>query len=202
MARNKYTRTGRLERRTHDKVLIICGGETEKKYFDQFKSTYKDELKSISVETIKHKRENPCALVEAARRKEGYDEIWVVFDKDDFNDFDKAIDFAQRADVNCAFSNEAFEYWFLLHFANRTGSIPRAELNQILTKALGMNYEKANESLIKQMLESFEVLEEAERRAQVGHEKHIKESGNKPSHWCSCTTVYQLTKKLRKWSKG
>jgi len=51
------------------------------------------------------------------------------------------------------------------------------------------------------MLEKVEVLEEAERRAQVGYEKHIRESGNKPSDWCSCTTVYQLTKKLRKWGQ-
>ena len=196
---------GRYDRRSSTKgievkVLIMCGGETEKKYFDQFKTKFKDDLKSVSVETIKHKRDNPYAMVEAAAGKEGYDEIWVVFDKDDFPDFDQAIRLAERANINCAFSNEAFEYWCLLHFMNRTGSLSRAELKKLLTRSLGNEYEKANVASINTMLESLEILEEAERRAQVGHEKHIRDSGYSPSKWCSCTTVYQLTKRLRKWS--
>jgi len=182
------------------KLLIMCGGETEKKYFDQFKNKYRDDLKKVNVETVKHKRDNPYALVEAATSKEGYDEIWVVFDKDDFLDFDKAIKFAEKAGINCAFSNEAFEYWFLLHFENKTRLVSRPELNKLLTKALGTGYTKAGDAQVKVILENLEVLEEAERRAQVGHEKHMKESGKSPSNWCSCTTVYQLTKKLRKWS--
>jgi len=201
MNRNKYKRKEHPEKKVHDKVLIMCGGETEKTYFDQFKNKYKDNLKFVNVETIKHKRDNPYAMVEAAEKKEGYDEVWVVFDKDDFLDFDKAIDFARKANVNCAFSNEAFEYWFLLHFENRTGSISRFELNKLLTKALGAEYTKAGATQVKAILENLEILEEAERRAQVGHEKHIKESGKRPSDWCSCTTVYQLTKRLRKWSQ-
>jgi len=201
MSRNKYKRKEQPERKIRDKVLIMCSGETEKKYFDQFKLKYKDELKSVNVEIVKHKRDNPYAMAEAGASKEGYDEVWVVFDKDDFPDFNKAIDFARKANINCAFSNEAFEYWFLLHFENRTGLVPRSELNKLLTKALGTEYEKASESLTSAMLEKLEVLEEAERRAQVGHEKHIRESGRNPSDWCSCTTVYQLTKRLRKWSQ-
>lgn len=184
------------------KVLIMCGGETEKKYFDQFKSKYKDELKSIKVESVIHKRDNPYAMVEAATKKEDYDEIWVVFDKDDFPDFDTGIRLAKKNNINCAFSNEAFEYWFLLHFENRTGSMSRSELKRSLTKSLGAEYEKADDSVISRILKEVEELEEAERRAKVGHEKHIKESGKSPSEWRSCTTVYQLTKKLRNWSVG
>lgn len=47
--------------------------------------------------------------------------MWCVFDKDDFKDFDEAIRKSARyPKVNCAFSNEAIEYWFTLYFSNKT----------------------------------------------------------------------------------
>lgn len=46
-----------------------------------------------------------------------YQHVWIVFDKDDFRDFDEAIAEAQRAGFSCGWSNESFEYWLYLHFA-------------------------------------------------------------------------------------
>ena len=47
-----------------------------------------------------------------------FDRVWLVFDKDDFKDFNKAIADAKKEGMNCAWSNGAFELWFLLHFQN------------------------------------------------------------------------------------
>ena len=43
-----------------------------------------------------------------------YQNIWVVFDKDDFEDFDKAIKEGLNKGYNIAWSNQSFEYWLNL----------------------------------------------------------------------------------------
>lgn len=45
-----------------------------------------------------------------------FEKTWVVFDKDDFDDFDEAVRNAQTCGYGLAMSNECFELWYLLHF--------------------------------------------------------------------------------------
>lgn len=98
--------------------LIVCEGEnTEPDYFNAFRLTSSN-IKAVGQGI------NTVSLVQKAlrireeERKKGreYDQCWVVFDKDDFpdNDFNRAIALAQSNGMNAAYSNQAFEYWFLL----------------------------------------------------------------------------------------
>ena len=67
------------------------------------------------------------------------DECWVVFDKDDFNrNFNNAINKAEKNGLKVAYSNEAFELWFLLHFDPMESAIGRKDYNNKLTE----NYKK------------------------------------------------------------
>ncbi len=59
------------------------------------------------------------------------DECWVVFDKDDF---DNAINKAMKNKLKVAYSNEAFELWFLLHFNFMCSSIRRKDYNKKITE--------------------------------------------------------------------
>ena len=186
-----------------NKVFIMCGGETVEIYFNQYKNKHKRDLQNINIKVVAHKKSNPMAVVKAAiTQKTVYDEVWAVFDKDDFTDFDDAIVLALNNGIDCAFSNEAIEYWFILHFDNKTGAMSRNALKSELEKKLGFEYGKDSASILKVCNKIDSKLLIAEERAQIGHERHIVDSGNKPSYWCSCTTVYALTKRLRKWSKS
>jgi len=186
-----------------NKVLIICGGETEEIYFNQYKDKHKRDLQNINIKVVAYKKSNPMAVVKAAiSQKTVYDEVWAVFDKDDFTDFDDAINHAISNKIGCAFSNEAIEYWFFLHFENKTGAMSRNTLNSELERNLGFEYGKDSASIFRICDKICGKLFIAEERAQVGHERHIISSGNKPSEWCSCTTIYALTKRLREWSKS
>ncbi|MFM2268028.1 MAG: hypothetical protein RL757_1469, partial [Bacteroidota bacterium] len=53
-------------------------------------------------------------------RNRVYDEVWAVFDRDSFPDknFNNAINKGEdlKQKINCAWTNEAFELWYLLHF--------------------------------------------------------------------------------------
>ncbi|MCG8321736.1 MAG: RloB family protein [Cytophagales bacterium] len=101
-------------------ILIVCEGEnTEPSYFRQFK------LSSATVKPI-GEGYNTTSLVRRANQlseEKKYDQVWCVFDKDDFDpvDFNNAITTAETSGFNVAYSNQAFEYWIILHFEDHQG---------------------------------------------------------------------------------
>jgi len=199
MNRDKYRRKAPAMQ-IKDRVLIMCGAQTEEIYFNQFKEKNRGVLRNVTVIVVAFKKSNPLAVVEAAiTRKDDYDEVWAVFDKDDFVDFEKAIALAESSGINCAFSNEAIEYWFLLHIENKTGAISRNVLKKELERKLDIEYDKSEESVRRICRKIDSKIVVAEERARIGHERHIIHSGSNPSDWRSCTTVYALTRRLREW---
>ncbi len=122
---------------TRDKIvrfLVVCEGErTEPNYF---KELVKDKYSEVRAEEIVGEGRSTCALVKKTteirerleqQRQLKFDRVWVVFDKDDFNDFNEAIALAERKGYGAAWSNEAFELWYLLHFVYLDAGISRAD---------------------------------------------------------------------------
>lgn len=102
-------------------ILFTEGEKTETTYFKKFESS---RVKIVPVGTGK----STCKLVDEAitqlrstYRDRVFNEKWVVFDKDDNKDFDKAIQLAQKSGFKIAYSNQAIEYWFILHFNDHQG---------------------------------------------------------------------------------
>lgn len=101
-------------------ILIVCEGEhTEPSYFNQFRIT-SARVKSVG------EGYNTVSLVNRAlalAQQGNYDQVWCVFDKDDFddNDFNAAIQIAETKNFGVAYSNQSFEYWLLLHFNDHQG---------------------------------------------------------------------------------
>ena len=110
--------------------LIVCEGEkTEPNYFEGLKKDLPVGVLSSTRIDIEGTGKNTISLLDAAikirDKKEKasnrkFDQVWIVFDRDNFpaNNFDSTILKAQAASppINCAWSNEAFEIWYLLHF--------------------------------------------------------------------------------------
>lgn len=59
-----------------------------------------------------------------------YRKAWVVFDKDDYTNeqFNSAIILANNNNIDVAWSNEAFELWFINHFEYLCTRISRKQL--------------------------------------------------------------------------
>ena len=121
--------------------LIICEGvNTEPDYFNAFRLT------SATVKAIGQGM-GTLALVQKAinikeqerQRGRTYNQNWVVFDKDDFpeNDFNSAILSARQNGFEVAYSNQAFEFWFLLHFNLYQGALHRSRYEKMLSTLLG-----------------------------------------------------------------
>ncbi len=122
---------------TRDKIvrfLVVCEGEgTEPNYF---KELVKDRYSEVRSEEIIGEGRSTCALVKKTeeiksklerQRQLKFDRVWVVFDKDDFNDFNEAISLAIAKGFDAAWSNEAFELWYLLHFIYLDVPISRSD---------------------------------------------------------------------------
>lgn len=138
--------------------LIVCEGEkTEPNYFEGLKHDLpKGVLTSYQI-NIEGTGYNTQSLIdEALRLKEAYedetsrpiDKVWVVFDKDSFtaNDFNNAILRCAGTNpiIGCAWSNEAFELWYLLHFHYYNSAISREYFQDLIEKnlqpSLGLDY--------------------------------------------------------------
>lgn len=142
-----------LERRTdyipaNRRILISCEGEkTEPFYFEEMKRAWR---LAIEIELVTAQGD-PLSVVESALKYigGGYDEIWAVFDKDDFQDerIKKAFQQAKQSDIRIAYSNESFELWYLLHFCYANTAIPRAELIKRLDEELCCSYSKTDASI-------------------------------------------------------
>ena len=179
---------------TRDQIvrfLIVCEGEkTEPNYFkaliDDCKSQNdgakidKQRTQVVPAAVIGGGACGTCKLVEKAKKLEKeykrkhqvpFDRVWVVFDKDEYKDFNKAIADAKKEGMNCAWSNGAFELWFLLHFQNGFEGKCKDYVNKnesILKKKLkktDFSYEKNDEDFY-QILQAHGDEEQAIKRAQ------------------------------------
>ena len=126
-------------RKVHLNYLIVCEGEqTEPNYFEALIGGRNSRVLDAD---ILGKGQSTCRLVRTAieerdKSKIEYDRVWVVFDKDDFTDFNEAIALAQSNNVCSAWSNEAFELWYYLHFQYLDTPISRSQYIDALEREI------------------------------------------------------------------
>ncbi|MBA3898609.1 MAG: RloB domain-containing protein [Bacteroidetes bacterium] len=121
--------------------LVVCEGEkTEPNYFKSFpkkvgKIIYDIEFEGGGISTI---RVVEKAIELRDKSKQKYDRVWAVFDRDSFksNSFNSAILKAKANNIKSAWSNEAFELWYLLHFHNRVTAMKRTEYEKAIEEAV------------------------------------------------------------------
>ena len=173
------------------KFLIVCEGEeTEPNYFNGF---------HVNAE-VKPKGEgyNTLSLVERARKlrqEDEYTEAWCVFDRDSFSaeQFNAALEMARKEGIKVAYSNEAFELWYLLHFAYYDTAISRHDYCAKLTEWLGRQYCKNDRKMYDSLEDRQpEAIRNAQRLLDTYRPKHNPEKDN------PCTTVHLLVQELNK----
>lgn len=210
--RRQNTRTKRMY------YLIVCEGEaTEPNYFEGLKQDLpKGVLTAFQID-IEGAGRNTQSLVNEALRLKGVceknstrpvDRLWVVFDRDSFsaNDFNAAINrCAQNSPViGCAWSNEAFELWYLLHFHYYRNAMSRQQYQSLIEDNLrpfggeAYRYEKNSKEMYA-LLKEYGSVEDAIRNA-----KRLAETYGERQDYANhnpCTMVYRLVEELLKLSE-
>lgn len=208
----KRKRDTRIKRKYY---LIVCEGEkTEPNYFQGLKDDLPKGVLTYCQIDIEGTGRNTQSLVdESLRLKEAYekdsnrpiDRLWVVFDRDSFtaNDFNNAILRCQNAtpEIGCAWSNEAFELWYLLHFQYYENGMSRRDYKGLIENSLkpfagnNFRYEKNSEEMYT-LLKQYGSLDDAIRNAK----RLAVNFGNRQDYanHNPCTMVWQLVEELLK----
>jgi len=140
--------------------LIVCEGEkTEPNYFKKFPVN----TRVINLD-IRGEGKNTRSLVDKAielKNSSEYDEsdrFWCVFDRDingrnsnDAQNFNAAMTLAKNNGIKVAYSNDAFELWYLLHFHFYNTGISRKDYQNMLTQLLGHEYKKNSETIDEEL---------------------------------------------------
>lgn len=214
--REKRTRKENIRNLAPYRYLIVCEGEqTEPNYFESIKKRldmkYIDRIRveqKIQLD-IKGTGRNTNSLVEfvellTSKAAIPYGHIWVIFDKDDFSDgqFNSAIEQAVSNGYRVAWSNEAIELWFLLHFEYLNSRINRDQYCKKLTEHfkkhnIGNGKYSKNNSEIFEILMQYGSVEEAIKRSIKLIELH-QECGNyiSKAKMKPATTIYELVNEL------
>lgn len=185
--------------------MIICEGErTEPNYFLSFRKRLPKEELGIDAmgtgcNTIQVVEEAVKYRSLKAPNGQPYDQIWAVFDKDAFSDanFNSAIELAANNNIKCAYSNQAFELWYLLHFDLHEHAAHRWQYLDQLTARLGRRYQKNDDAIYELLIEKGNQAL-AIRRAKSLHQQ-AQGSGATPASSNPCTTVYLLVEELNKF---
>ncbi len=191
--------------------LIVCEGEqTEPNYFKGFpkqigKIVYDIQFDGGGISTLK--------VVEKAielrdKSKQKYDRVWAVFDRDSFksNSFNSAIKKAEANEIKCAWSNQAFELWYLLHFHNRITAMGREEYKKAIETFVNDKLNQNRKTKIKKPFvykkndpNMYSLLNKLGNQNQaIEWAKKLEENfnGEKFSDYNPSTQVYKLVQEL------
>lgn len=181
-------------------------------YFDAFRerinSKFHGEYVTVKVIGL---GDNTVSLFNRARRiteadEDGYTQVWVAYDKDDFpaQDFNAVVDLCASASCDevvyrAAWTNEAFELWYILHFDYMDSALGRGSYEPKLSsylKAAGLgSYEKTRPDM-------FYILEGRIGFAIENAKKlEVANSGKTPSNANPGTTVHRLVGELMPYIK-
>ena len=198
---NKRREAGRRPPKYH--FLIVTNGEvTERKYFRDYGNDLSKKGAVVWIEEPSFQNGNPSAVVKKAKElstSSRYcfcEEIWAVFDKDDFPDFKDAVSSGQSGKIKIGYSNPCFELWLLLHFQDVSSDMTtKTVIDKVEShfKKSGSKYEKNGKIFDFVTTKGSE--KEACRRAE-NLEKTFEPWKNPPS-----TSIHKLIEQINKKCK-
>jgi uncharacterized Fe-S cluster protein YjdI len=188
-------------KKPRETFLIVCEGEkTEPNYFKSFPV-----LTNTVVDIHGLGNKVTVSLVKKAielrdNNKYEYDQVWCVFDGDSNPDqqFNQALKLAAQKNIKVAYSVEAFEIWYILHYQYQDTAMSRDAYINVLDKQLKKEgyseYQKNREDMYK-ILKNCQsaAIKNAKRLFKTYQEPYIQPCDANP-----CTTIYELVEELNK----
>jgi hypothetical protein len=179
----------RINTRTvRQRFLIVCeGAQTEPNYFRAFRVPGL----VVKIEDVHERGWKLVAKAEQLGNDDEYDQIWCVFDRDDLQpgQIEAAFQHAKQAKIAVAFSNQAFELWYLLHFDYHNTALTRQDYCERLEKKLGQ-YAKNSTAMYELLLDMQATAIANARRLHALYNPWV------PAAHDPATTVYALVEEL------
>ncbi|HKX72593.1 MAG TPA: RloB family protein [Candidatus Saccharimonadales bacterium] len=178
------------------RILIVCEGlKTEPGYFKGFK------LANVNLQVVPAGMIH-ISVVEHTKKilteDSDYEEVWCVFDRDkhdvnpkDLNLFNTALAEAKKYKIKVAYSNDAFELWYLLHFNYYDTAMSRQDYIHKLNDLIDGGYRKNDPTMFEKLESRMPI---AIRNAKKLYDLSDK---NNPGNADPSTTIFKLVKRLR-----
>ena len=199
---------------TNSFLIVTEGERTEPLYLKGIQKKIKEKMDGridvieIPVIDIHGEGCGTGKLIEVTERivKEAkilYQNVWVVFDKDDFDDFDVAIQLGKEKGYQVAWSNQSFEYWLYLHFNYSDSALHRYDWNEKLNEIfkqynLGDGTYRKNYDNIYDLVNVYDGVNSAIRNAKRRMAGFVDER-DIPSQYDPGTMVYKLVEDLKRY---
>lgn len=209
MKNNNISRKDRLKskRQAPANYLIVCEGKkTEPNYFNGLKKKINEKYGNkvdvlIPNIDVKGTGMNTTSLVKYTQKivnyaNKVYGQVWVVFDKDDYNDkqFNLAV---ENCNYNVAWSNPNFELWLLSHFRKVNSYISKDDVLQELSKEFqkkGLGDYTKNDTNIFEKVTSEGKLHTAIKNCEYVEELNKDEQASQRN---SMTRAYKIVDELK-----
>ena len=182
-------------RNPKQRFLIVCEGEkTEPGYFRGFRVPV-DVVVDIEPDAGMHSSVVRRAVEIVSEVDDDYDQVWCVFDRDNngsnAKSFNDALQLAKANDISVAYSNDAFELWYLLHFNYHDTAIHRHDYIKKLKKQLVGGYTKNDPAMYEKLEDKMDVA--------IGNAKKLlsQYKSSNPEKDDPSTTVHLLVEQLR-----
>lgn len=126
---------------------------------------------------------------------------WIVFDRDQVQEFNEIIEEAEEKGIQVGWSNPCFEIWMYAYL----GSMPVimdswtccSDFGRAFENRTGQKYSKSDEHMYEKICRVGNE-EQAIQIAQQKLEQCIREGKTKPTEMCPCTTVHELVGQIKR----
>lgn len=207
MGRNEHL-TGRKRRsgrpvqkpRLGHYLIVTDAEETEKNYFEGLiRSLDEDTQKDIRLEVVRTKTAELIEKCLSLRRSHPvFCECWIVFDRDEVQNFDEIIRMAEEKELHTAWSNPCIEIWFSAYFHSlktcESSTRCCSDFGELFRQMTGQRYKKSDKNIYRKLSEYGDE-EKAIDRARQREKSFLSDA--KPSQKLSCTKVYELVEEIK-----
>lgn len=192
------------------RFLIICEGENTEPYYFRSFPVATAEVKAFGTGRSKTSLVDHAVFLVSQEIPDPERDVWIVFDMDydpskdesiQRNDFNQAIRLAEKNGFRVAYSNDAFELWFVLHYQLLEAALTRSEYYEQIGNRWGMSYERQGKGaqFCREIYQRL--LANQDTAIRYADRLYQQQAGSQPADQNPCTTVYQLVKELNKYLK-
>lgn len=210
-AERKKRKFGYKRPRANSYLIVTEGKRTEPLYFNGMKKLIQARIGG-TVDIVElpviHIQGEGCStgkLIEktdeiVSRSKIMYQNIWIVFDKDDF---EQAIRDGEERGYKIAWSNQAFEYWLYLHFYYSDTALHREQWKEKLDEifkqyGLGDGQYHKNQENIYELVNTYDGVNTAIKNAKRRMNEFFSQK-ELPSEFDPGMTVHLLAEELKRY---
>ena len=176
---------------------------TENNYFQGLRNKLPENIKrrlKLSVIKVKQDKFIDKIKLDRSYTPQLIEKYWIVFDRDEVQDFDKIITMAEKEGIEVGWSNPCFEIWMHSYF----GEMPFSETSirccknfeQKYRQETNKNYKKSDNNIYNSLVtagDEAHAINIAERQ----YQRLKNDCNNIPSNMKPCTTVFKLVKDIK-----